>query len=330
MNRKHALANIPDEIELADLAQSLWKSKWLIIFSTVLSTCVGLIYTFFLKPTYEAKILLIAPITADLVAVNYGRNALTRLKPMPPFDVFNLLRGVLFATSTLNDFHSNETQVLNASSKKTLPVINVKGESFGYAVVALAHSPELAASAVQRYVDLTQKITLDKLNNVLNKEINVVKARLKEELNSMRTELNNQRASQLLYLQDALQLAEKLGINTPGAAVAQSDSSNTAYLRGSIALKAEIASLKQQQPEALLPRQLINLMQEYNSLTNLNLNENDVALIRVDGKMVVSNKPIDLNIARVIFLSGFLGLMLGVLFVIIRYIKQNIRTAQNI
>ncbi|MDR3442143.1 MAG: Wzz/FepE/Etk N-terminal domain-containing protein [Legionella sp.] len=330
MNKEHTLANIQDEIDLACLAQALWKSKWVIILSTVLTTCVALIYSFFLKPTYEARILLITPISADLAAVNYGRNVVTRLKPMSPSDAFNLLRGVLFAQSTLDDFNSNEAQALNVSSQKTLPVINVKAESFGYAVVALAHSPEIAASAAQRYVDFTQKITLDKLNDVLNKEINVVKARVNEELNSMRTELNNQRASQLLHLQDALQLAEKLEITTPRVAVAQNDSRNTAYLRGSIALKAEIASLKKQQSEALLPPPLINLQHEYNGLNNINLNENDVALIRVDGKMVVSNKPIDLNIARIIFLSAFLGLILGVLFVIIHYIKKNIRTTQNI
>lgn len=95
-------------------------------------------------------------------------------------------------------------------------------------------------------------------------------------------------------------------------------------------MKAEIANLKLQPPEALLPQPLINLQNEYNALNNINLNENDVTLIRVDGKMIISNNPINLNRKRIIFVFGFLGLMFGVLLVTLRDINKNIRIAQNI
>lgn len=310
--------NIKDEIDLSELVQVIWINKLFIILISLLTTFISLLYVTFHKPLYDAKMSLISPIYSDLTAINYGRNSITRLKPLSPADGYIVFRAALFAQSTLDDFKSNKAKITHSLFQQNVPTITVKAEPLGYGVIATAQSPETAAIAVQNYVNLAEKIALDKLNEALNKEVTFVKARLTDEINSLREQVKTEREEQLFRLQDALNLAESAGFEQPN--VASKAINNPAYLRGSKALKAEIASLKQRQSNDLQSPQLTSALREYNALNEFHFDENDVFLVRLDGKMIV--KPQSFNAMRIILASAVLGLMFGMMLITLRHMKQ--------
>lgn len=157
-----------DEIDLFELAQSLWKQKLLISCVTLVVTALAASYAFLSTPVYESKTSILPPRSADIAGYNLGRSEV-ELSNFTVKKVYSMFTQNLRSESLRREFFEQvylpaETGSQGARAKdqlresfnKKLSVTNpdVKNSPERFAVTVQSTDRQQTAQWVNLYVDL--------------------------------------------------------------------------------------------------------------------------------------------------------------------------------
>lgn len=328
-----------DEIDLFELAQSLWQEKLLIIAITVITTAVAIGYALMATPVYEARATLVIPHSADVHTYNEGREPL-KLKQYSPKEIFEHFTAQLRSRQLRNEFFEQtylpylpeEKQdaardALLASMNKLLAVKQVDPKNMPgvYQVSVQLDDPETAAQWVQAYVDLAVMNTKTELKRDIQAEIQLKINGVKKNLEALRETAMRERMAEITRLQEALQIADAVGQESPvmpaGKAVQEAADyidRNLTYLRGSKALRAQIKTLQERKSDDPFVDGIYEQEVLLAQLENIVINDASAQVVRIDEAAEVPETRIKPKRSLVAAMGLVAGGMLGVFIALIR------------
>lgn len=142
--------NVPnatdDEIDIRQLACTLWKSKVTVLAATLITTVLAAVYAYTATPVYQTTLGL-SPLP-DSVLIELNASPIT----LNPTQASDLLGHFLLANTTKTQFAK---QLIPQYAGATFPSINIIKKPSGYIVVAFRSSqPQYLQPLINGYVDL--------------------------------------------------------------------------------------------------------------------------------------------------------------------------------
>ncbi len=334
------------EMSLQALIHSIWRRKWLILATAVLSTVLAAAYALTAKPVYEAKLFLIPPTQNDIANFNYGRTRDYDLVPLTIKDVYSIFIRILDSESLHHEFfNSVYLPTLSEEERKgskdalysrfskmlaiTLPLRDSGDQS---AVAVQAADPDLAANWVQAYADRAGALAKDELIKNITTESQVRARNLLQQIDLIRGTGTQIRQDSITKLREALRVAEAIGLEkppiitgNPSVELAGSMDGQLIYMRGSKALKAEIENLEARQSDDPFVHNLRDLQARYEFYQNLQVKPADVWVYRQDGDVSRPDSPIKPKKSLIVVLGLILGLMTGFAIAVILFLIEKNR-----
>lgn len=336
-----------EDVNLMELLYVFWQQKWLILGFVFFSLTAGLVYLWQAKPLYEAKIYTLPPALFNISEINKGRldEKKAALKTFKTKDVYAIFIRALSAESTKTKFYKSvylpEAKVAskhnsaelsfhqfeNQLTIKKLPQPDQNTPS-SYMVAIKGSQPEYVEKFLRKYVNFVKEKALNELVNTANRQTKKLVNDIDHKIGLARRIAHDARSDRLTQLKEALAIANEIGIkeypvNSGSIVIASSEQpnllveENILYHRGSKALEAEINQLsKRTSDDPFIPglRKLQNKLEFY---SNLKVNPQLIQMFRLDGEDLPAVR-ISPRKKLVLILSLAVGLMLGVLFALIR------------
>ncbi|WP_223517297.1 LPS O-antigen chain length determinant protein WzzB [Pseudomonas sp. GL-B-19] len=338
-----------DETDLVELLLSLWTQKWLIILVTLTITAGAALYAFLSKPVYEARISVLPPSLSNIAGFNLGRSGARGLVPFSVSDVYAVFTRNLQAEEVRRQFfrevylpsldaeqRSRSLDRLYMEFSGSLSVkAPDKNQPDRYVIVVERHDPGQAADWAKRYIDLTARQSLGEMLKNAQSELSVQAGNIERQIKSQRDTAKARRADRITQLQEALKVAEEVGLEKPPLITGRSNDSELAafmggslmYMRGAKALRAELQVLKSRESDDPFISDLRNLQEQYELYAGVSLDPEGVAVFRQDGKIELPDAPIKPKKALILALGVVLGGMLGLFIALIRLmIKKRLAT----
>ena len=332
-------ANSDDEIDLVELFYGLWTQKWLIVLITLVFAVGAASYAFFSKPVYEARVAVLPPSLSDIAGFNIARAGNSGLKSFSVADVYSVftrnLQGddarrqffrEVYLPSLKEEQRSGSQDALYGRFVKTLSVkAPDKSQPDRYTVVVERQDPTQAAEWAKQYIDHVTQLSLDEVLQNINRETEVKGAQVQQEIKTLREFAKTHREDRIIRLQEALVVADALGlVNAPviSGQIAEQLSAfmngDLMYMRGAKALRAEISVLKSRTSDDPFIPSLRNLEEKYALYADVKPDTEKVAVARQDGEVEVPDQPIKPKKPLIVALGVVLGGMLGVFIALIR------------
>lgn len=335
------------EIDIQALVRSLWKRKWIVFGVALVSTLLAAAYAFTAKPVYEAKLFLIPPTQNDIANFNYGRTRDYDLVPLTIKDIYTVFLRILDSESLHREFFNtvylpslteeerkgSRDALYSRFSKTLIVTLPVRDAGDQSAVTVQTTNPELASNWVQQYADRAGLLAKEEIIKNVATESRVRARNLLQQIKSLRETGTQIRQDSITKLQEALKVAEAIGLEkppiitgNPSVELAGSMDGQIIYMRGSKALKAEILNLEQRQSDDPFVMNLRELQSKHDFFKNLDVSPSDVWVYRQDGDVNRPDAPIKPKKSLIITLGMILGLMAGVLIAVILYLTNDART----
>lgn len=335
------------EINLQALVHSVWRKKWLILSVALLSTIFAAAYAFTAKPVYEAKLFTIPPTQNDIANFNYGRTPEYDLVPLTIKDVYTIFLRILNSESLRREFFESvylpslsdeerkgaKDALYSRFSKMLVVTLPARDAGDQSAIAVQALDPNLASKWVQLYVERASEVAKNELIKNVTTECQVRARNLLQQINSIRESGVRRRQDSIAKLREALRVAEQIGLDkppiitgSPTVELAGSLDGQVLYMRGSKALKAEIQNLEQRQSDDPFVKDLRDLQIKYEFYKSLEVKSSDVWVYRQDGEVSRPDTPVQPKKNLIIALGLILGLMLGFLISIIKYLTETSRS----
>lgn len=343
-----------DEIDLAELVHKLWMRKWLIIGVTVAVTLIASAYAFLTPPVYRAQAALMPPSLSDIAGFNLARNMLSSsseaagtdsdrnsnalLKPFTTKDVYSVFARNLQSDQSKRRFYRDVyLPTLGGEEKKgsqdslyqgflrrvsiTTPT-TAQPDRFVLNIDGL--DPAQAAEWAERYIRDVEQRSLEEMLENAQSEIQVRGRNLMQQIETLRDSAKVRREDRLVQLEEALNVAQKIGLENPPMIAGQMSDQlsaimdgNLAYMRGTKALKAEIEALKKRTSDDPFIPGLRNLQEQYALYTSLQIQPERVAVYRLDGAVQTPDNPIKPKKLLILALGVALGAILGLISALI-------------
>lgn len=332
-------AEVIDGLDLHAMIIALWRQKIIILCAALFGAVVATAYAFLSEPIYEAKAFISPPTQNDVESLNYGKTIKNKLPHLTVKDVYTVFLKNLQGESLRRDFFDNAylpalglsedpKGLIYEKLSKDL-TISIVGKEAGdrYAVVAQNGDSELAAKWVTQYLDRANELAVQEINRNISSEFEVYAQNLHQEIVSLREVGDKTREDKLAKLQEALIVAQAIGLEKPMIIGGNSTSSlsitgsmdgDLMYMRGAKALEAEIENLKSRKSDDPFINKLRNVETEYGFYRKLSENFRQVKAFRMDGAVEESGSPVKPKKALVILGGLVLGLMLGIVAAFIR------------
>lgn len=237
-----------DEIDLRELACTLWKSKLQIIVTTLLITCIAAAYAFLSTPIYEATVRTLPPTAADLTSYNMGSQLTSNsiigkiapqsanagstssgLKALTVKEAYDAFLQRL-NSDTVRQAFFNEVYLpahdgaLTESSKQTLwkqlnKELKIKvpakaGESTAE-VSWEGDNPATIAKWANNYVELALDATRHDLLDDLASEVALRKQGTAKQIDILRKTAPVERSGRITRIESALAVAKEIGLEEP-------------------------------------------------------------------------------------------------------------------
>lgn len=334
-------ANNDDEIDLVELAKSLWAQKFLIILVTLVVTTAAAAYAFLSQPVYQTKSSLLPPRISDITGYNLGR-AEAKLPKFQVQDVYSIFTRNLGSETLRRDFfrdiylpalsedkRAGAQDRLRESFNRTLTikVPDAKNKP-DYIEVTVEHEdPKLAAEWANLFVQRAAvKTQADMQRNVLS-EIDTRVQAIQRRIDVLRASALKQREDRVARLQEALNVAEAVGKDVPEVTAGRTSSDgelsafvdgSLMYMRGANAIRAELKVLQTRKSDDPFIGELRGLQRELAFLEGVDVKPDNVAVFILDSVAEVPETPIKPKKALILALGVVLGGMLGVFVALIR------------
>lgn len=346
-----------EETDLFDILQSLWCQRLLIGVCIAIATGLALLYAYMSVPLYEARASLLPPTRGDIAGYNLGRSGVSTLKPTQHQD--QSASGLV--EFTVDDVYAVFTRNLKSESLRkaffketylpTLPPEKDKKardklwDEFNevlkvvnpdpklrpeYFEVVVEHSdPDKATEWVNLYVMRAAKQSEASMMRSVSSEIQTRIEALRNRIEALRMGAERDRVDRAAVLREALQIAEAVGLEGPVAPTGRTSidgdlecmDGGLTYMRGTKALRAELALLTARKSDDPFIHELSGLKTQLAFYKRINVEPENVAVFTLDTPAEVPetpSKPQKLLFAAIGFV---LGGMLGVFIALIRLMR---------
>lgn len=327
-----------DDFEFQRFIRSLWQKKLIVLGFAILGAVLAAVYALTATPVYEAKAFVVAPSQNDIANFNYGRMKEAELLPYSVKDVYDIFTRRLQAESLRRDFFNKvyvpslpqedrkgAQDVLYSKFSQVLRVVPpLKETSDRYSVVVQTDNPEQAKEWVGAFIAQAGDLAKSEMIKNVSIESEVRARNLDQQIRSARENSRRAREDSIVKLNEALRIAESIGLEKPPAitvnqsVIASGESGQLTYMRGSIALKAEIENLQTRKSDDPFTDRLRDLQDKYSYFKSLRTEPGLVAVYRQDGVVELPDNPVKPNKPLILLLGSIGGLILGVAFVLFR------------
>ncbi|UHL63232.1 Wzz/FepE/Etk N-terminal domain-containing protein [Paralcaligenes sp. KSB-10] len=345
-----------DEIDLRDIARTLWASKLLILLVTLVVTCIAAVYVFFSTPVYETYVQTLPPTASGLSGYNIGSQLTgvaisgitqTNSSAAPPSikelsikEAYNDFLQHLTSNTVRQQFFENvylpaqrtTTDQINKDKLKkqlakalaitlpTKPTDNTVRVSFE------GTNPQTIANWADTYVAMAIKATQKELLNDLAGEVALRTQGIDDQISTLRKIALVARQDRITRLKDALQVAKSIGLEVPANSgnLVTSYTGETTYLRGAKALQAELDVLEKRSNDDPYIDNLPDLLKKRALLKSIDLNPSHLSVATIDQAATVPQEPVKPKKLLVLILGVILGSILGVLIALIRKISKRL------
>lgn len=343
------------EIHLADILCALWTAKWLILGITTVITCIFVSYALTASPVYETSTRTLPPTASGLVSYNAASQltgaaidgmlntksaqGIETISPSEAYAAFimqlrsNSIKERFFRTyylPVMSEEHKISEQKLWKRLQKrvhiTLPTV-----ADASAVLTIEGSdPHRIADWANRYVALAIDATKTVLLDNLKGEIDVRKNGVTNQINTLRIVAKESRESNIIRLENALKIAESIGLESPrdGMPLISIDngshnSENVAnseliYLRGAKALRSEIEQIRKRENDDAYINELPDLIKKEALLKGIAVDQQHLSVARIDAVAQAPEDPIKPRKTLISALGLIVGFTLSIMFVLTR------------
>lgn len=339
------------EVHLTEMLCSLWTAKWLILGVTAVVTCISVAYALMATPAYEATTRTLPPTARGLVSYNAASqltgdaisgmldtrssSGIAILSPNQAYAAFIMqlrseeVKEKFFETYYLpmmSKENKASTQQLWKRLEKSVDITLPTTSDSSATVTIYGTDPDRISDWANRYVELTIDSTKSILLDNLKGEIEIRNNGLKKQIATLRAVANKERRSDIVRLQNALHIAESIGLESPqegmslisiGNDKGNYDSfvnSDLAYLRGVKALRSEIEQIKKRQDNDAYINELPGLLKRQALLNGIDIDPQSITVARIDSVAKVPEAPIRPRKRLIVGLGLIVGLMLGAAF----------------
>ncbi len=323
-----------DEIDLRELILLLWNNKARIFACTMAIGLLSIAYAYFSPPTYQASSNILPPTPANLSSYNVIALSDDKLPTMDVDEAYRIfLRHLNSGTLKLEFFEKyyipkkatsldlgvTEHEQLWLSFNAALSVILPNASSPDLASVKLIDGDAHQASDwVNEYVKTAMHMASQQAENTLTSAISTRIQRLTIHIDGLRAAAEQDRLNRIARLKEDLVLAKAIDLTEPSnnQNLIISYNQDTAYLRGSIALEAELSLLESRTNNDPFIEDLSLLNEQLTLLQTLQLGDTPLLLASIDSYAVAPETPIKPRKTMIVLLGIILGLILGVFVVI--------------
>lgn len=330
-----------DEIDLLELAKSLWAQKLLIILVTLAVAIAAAAYAFLSQPVYQTKSSLLPPRVSDITGYNLGREEakLAKFKVADVYSVFlrnlgsetlrrSFFQEVYIPSLTDDDKTAAQDRLWETFSRVLTvkaPEVKIRPEYFE---VSVTHeNPQLAAEWVNLFVQRAAiHAQADMQRNTLS-EIDTRIQSIQRRIDVLRATALKQREDRIARLQEALIVAEAVGKDAPEVTSGRTSSDgelsafvdgSLMYMRGANAIRAELEVLQARKSDDPFIAELRGLQSQFEFLKGIDIKPDNVAVFTLDSSAEVPETPIKPKKPLVLALGIVLGGMLGVFIALVR------------
>lgn len=342
-NQLELKTNYDDEIDLFELAETLWEKKWFIVTITGIISVLALVYAFFIaEPVYEASAIIIPPSIEEIKSFNVGRGSIKELVPYTPLDVYK----EFLKTMKLKDIQ--EIFVKNVYLEKVAPkyqrldsikILERFQNNFSikqhkveelpnaYIISFKAENARLAQEILESYILYVEENSSTKLLLSNEMQITAVIENLDSSLKAVKDLFLEEQENQIIRLEEALVIAKNIGLTKPvfvegkgNLETAQYVDRNLLYMQGSLALEAQIKALKERtniEAFAFTDEQLLTKYQLV-YLKNLTFTEDAKEVFKLSGSIDIPQNTIAPKKKLILALAFISGLMISVFIVLVQ------------
>lgn len=339
-----------DEIDLIELVQGVWRQKLWIGLVAVPVIALGFAYIKLVSPVYEAKLYIQPPSQNEIALLNYGRGEDTGLVLLNAKDVYSIylkalqseaVRDKFFRTAFLPGLTLQESgssrDALYAQFNSMLKVAQSgKDMPDRYVITANVEDPRLAATWVSSYSEMAADRAKNELLSGVRSDTSVIADNLEQQIRASRASAARQRVDQIAQLKEALRVAKSIGLekppiisNTLSSEVSAGMNGSLAYMRGAKALEGEIANLEARSSDDPFIPDLREKQEKLNFLRSLKIDPSLVAMYQQDGAVSQPDQPIKPRKALIVALSTLLGVGLGIVVALGRYLWGRRETTEG-
>ncbi|WOD12582.1 Wzz/FepE/Etk N-terminal domain-containing protein [Pseudomonas sp. NyZ704] len=327
------------DIDLFELAQELWQQKWWIVSITAVVTLLAVIYALVATSVYQSSASVMPPRAADIAPANLGRDR-ADIEMLSIDDAYAIFTRNLTSQTTrrwlFQEYYrpylqeqgiSGSRDALVAQMNKALRVYvpDERNNPDNYVVQVTLSDPVLAAEFANRFVEEVSMRSLRDLEMNTRAQITNKRRALEDHIKALRDTAKGLRLDRVARLQEALSVAEAIGLENPEVtggrtqvSVGSADSAHVSegsmlFLNGTNAIRAELALLKARENDDPFIGELRDLQQQ---IALLNLIEPLPELVRlstVDSAAEVPESPIKPKKAVVVVLGVVIGGVLGMI-----------------
>lgn len=342
-------------IDLAEIPCALWTAKWLILGITALVTCMAIAYALTTSPIYEATTRTLPSTASGLVSYNaasqltgpaisgmLGSESAQGIETISPEDAYAAfivqLRSTAIKEKFFQDYylpamskeHKASRQSLWSRLEKSLRITLPTQTDSSATVTIEGTDPRRVADWANRYAGLAMDATKTILLDNLKGEIDVRKNGVENQIATLRVVAKESRASSIVRLQNALHVAESIGLESPregmslisiGNGKGNSDTflnSDLIYLRGAKALRSEIEQIRKRQSDDAYIDELPDLVKKLVLLDGISLDQQHLSVARIDAAAQAPEDPIRPKKSLIVGLGLVAGLMLGMMLALAR------------
>jgi chain length determinant protein (polysaccharide antigen chain regulator) len=347
-----------NEIDLLELFESLWREKLLIVAITALITLVGGLYAFNIPPTYRASVRMLPPSSSDLAELSKFHHldssesqsqsqSQSQLQSLAYTQFLQLLKSNQIRNEFLRDEELQKAlfkePVSLQKARKTLDKLAVvnepkKGPPVDVELTFDAQDPNLAANAANKLVQLALNAYRNQVSAgfVSAREQNL--KRLENQLKISLDAHSKKIRLELLKLNEALAIANKIGLrgHKEGSYAPLINFGNSSlvteevrylYSQGADALRAEIDAVAAREKDLSMVSGLIELEKKIALLKAIEFDPTKVIPLTIDSVAEPPEQRIKPKRSSIVALSVFVGGILAIMFVLIRNVVRNRKTA---
>ncbi|WP_223462472.1 LPS O-antigen chain length determinant protein WzzB [Pseudomonas sp. A-R-26] len=330
-----------DEIDFFELMRSLWAQKVMILCTTLVVVLGATAYAFISKPVYEARVYLLPPTFNGIADFNYGRTKELELTPYTVKDVFDVftrnlqseaLRRAFFLEvylPSLSETTRKESQDLLYSKflKKLTVGLPSKEQPDRYSISVQDNDPTRATEWVKTFATNAGIASKNEMITNVTREAEVRARNIGQQISILRQTESGVRSDSISRLQEALRVAQSIGLEEPpiisgnvAAEVNATMDGQLTYMRGTKALSAEIKNLQERKSNDPFIKNLRMLEIKKFFYEDLQIDPSSVSVYRQDGSIEIPDDPIKPKKMLCIGLGMIGGMLLGLLFGLVRYL----------
>ncbi|NMY40042.1 chain-length determining protein [Pseudomonas sp. WS 5013] len=330
-----------DEIDLIELAHSLWAQRRLILACAALATACAAAFAFLSTPIYKAQAGILPPRLSDIADYNLGRSeaVLEEFKVQDVYAVFkrnllsDALKRELFLKAYLPSLTKREAEGAQDrlwerfNDELSVKAVDVKNNPDFYQVAVKHENPQIAAQWANRYVAMAAAKTESDMQSNLLTEIGTKAQSIERQIEVVRRIAKKNREDRIIRLREALVVAEAVGIDAPQVTAGKTSSDgelaefmdgNLVYMRGAKAVRAELAVLEKRENDDPFIPELRELERQLEFLKRVDVNPDNVSVFTLDSAAEVPQTPISPKKTLILALGLIVGGALGVFVALIR------------